>query len=123
MKGKILVIDDDLHIRDMLTEMLQDSGYQVVTATNGYEGIKEYSRADFQLIIMDILMPEKEGIETYRELKQADSDVKVIAISGGGQIGAEQYLRMIRYFGVQHTFEKPVEKKKLLSTIDSIIEQ
>src|SRR6056297_747434 len=122
MKGKILVIDDDLHIRDMLTEMLQDSGYQVVTATNGYEGIKEYSRADFQLIIMDILMPEKEGIETYRELKQADSDVKVIAISGGGQIGAEQYLRMIRYFGVQHTFEKPVEKKKLLSTIDSIIE-
>ncbi|MFW6274334.1 MAG: response regulator [Spirochaetota bacterium] len=123
MKEKILVIDDDSHIRDMLSEMLQDSGYQVVTAENGYEGIKEYHRDDFQLIIMDILMPEKEGIETYRELKQADSDVKVIAISGGGQIGAEQYLRMIRYFGVQYTFEKPVEKNKLLSTIESIIGQ
>ncbi len=49
--------------------------------------------------------------------------MKVIAISGGGQIGAEQYLRMIRYFGVQHTFEKPVEKNKLLSTIESIIGQ
>lgn len=123
MKGRILVIDDDRHIRDMLSEMLEDSGYKVVTAENGHEGIKKYSGDDFELIIMDILMPEKEGIETYRELKRADSDVKVIAISGGGQIDAEQYLRMIRFFGVQHTFEKPVEKKKLLATIESIIGQ
>ena len=79
----ILIIDDDVHIRTILRKTLQSEGYQVVEASNGNEGVRLYREKPVELIITDLIMPEKEGIETIMELGRDFPDVKIIAMSGG----------------------------------------
>ncbi len=83
-KGKILVIDDDESIRHIARDMLRECGYEVILAENGIEGIELYKeqKGTIDLVLMDVIMPEKSGKETYIELKELDKDIKVIVISG-----------------------------------------
>jgi len=106
--ARIIIIDDDLQILDMLKQTLEG---------DGKEGIRLYRENPADLIITDIIMPKKEGLETIMELKQDFPDVKIIAISGGGRIGPEEYLIMARQLGVQYTFSKPVAREDLLSAV------
>ena len=92
--SKILVIDDDKNIRSLLRDFLERDGYEVMEAENGKVGLKLFRENGADLVITDLIMPEKEGIETIRELRRDFSDVKIIAISGGGAIGPETYLQM-----------------------------
>ncbi len=117
----ILLIDDDDQIRIMLRRMLEAEGYEVVDASNGKEGIRLYREDPADLIITDIIMPEKEGIEVIMELKKDFPDVKIIAISGGGQIDAEEYLQMAKMLGAKFTFTKPFERKELLDAVKEIV--
>jgi CheY-like chemotaxis protein len=117
----ILLIDDDDQIRTMLREMLGRAGYMVMEASDGKEGVKLYRDQPCDLIITDIIMPEKEGIETIRELKRDFPDVKIIAMSGGGRIDAEDYLHMAKMLGAQRTFAKPIERDKLLGAIKELL--
>jgi CheY-like chemotaxis protein len=87
----ILIIDDDNQFRAMLREMLERTGYEFLEASDGKEGLKLYRENP-----TDLIMPEKEGIETIIELRRDFPDVKIIAISGGGQIDAEQYLSRLK---------------------------
>ena len=119
--ARILIIDDDVQILDMLRQTLEHEGYEVVDAADGKKGIRLYRENPADLIITDIVMPEKEGIETIIELKQDFPDVKIIAISGGGQIRPEGYLSMAKKLGAQYTFSKPFERKELLSAIRELI--
>ena len=118
---RILVIDDDVHVLDMLYESLTCEGYDVLRASNGEKGLKIFRREPVDLIITDLFMPEKEGIETIIELRQDFPDVKIIAISGGGRIGTKDYLQMAKIFGVQRTFTKPVARDQLLEAIRELI--
>jgi len=119
--ARILIIDDDVQILDMLRQTLECEGYEVVDATNGKEGIRLYRENPADLIITDIIMPEKEGIETIIELKRNFPDVKIIAISGGGRITPEGYLSMAKRLGANRTFEKPVERDELLAAVRELI--
>ncbi|MES0446525.1 MAG: PAS domain S-box protein [Desulfobacterales bacterium] len=117
----ILLIDDDAQIRTMLRQILETEGYEVVDASNGKEGIRLYREDPADLVITDIIMPEKEGIEMIMELKKDFPDVKIIAISAGGQIDAEKYLRTAKMLGAKFTFAKPFERKELLDAVKEIV--
>jgi PAS domain S-box-containing protein len=121
--GLILVIDDDDQFRGMLRETLEHAGYDVADAPNGKEGIRLYRENPADLVITDIIMPEKEGIETIRELKRDFPEVKIIAISGGGRIGPDSYLKMAKGLGAQRTLTKPLERDELLKTVRELINE
>ena len=121
--ARILVIDDDEQVLEMLYESLTREGYDVLRASNGEQGLRLYREEPVDLIITDLIMPEKEGIETIIELRQDFPDVKIIAISGGGRIGTKDYLNMAKIFGVQRTFTKPVAREQLLDAIRGLINE
>ncbi len=121
--AKILVIDDDEQVLDMLYESLTREGFDVLKASNGEQGLRIYRQEPVDLIITDILMPEKEGIETIIELRQDFPDVKIIAMSGGGRIGTKDYLHLAKIFGVQRTFTKPVSREQLLDAIKELLKE
>jgi len=119
--ARILIIDDDAQLLAMLRQTLEREGYEVVEASDGKAGLKRYHENPTDLIITDLIMPEKEGIETITELRRAFPDVKIIAISGGGQVDPGQYLSIAKSFGVQYTFAKPVERNELLKAVRDLL--
>jgi DNA-binding response OmpR family regulator len=119
--ANILIIDDDPQILDMLGQTLKREGHDVVEALDGKEGLKLYRKNPTDLVITDLIMPEKEGIETIMELLRDFPGVKIIAISGGGQIDAEQYLSIARNFGIQRTFAKPIARAELLKAVRELL--
>ncbi len=118
---KILLADDDHQVRDMLKLTLERAGHEVVEAKDGVQAVRLYDPATIDLVITDIVMPEKEGIETIMELRGGDPAVKIIAISGGGRINPDDYLNWARRFGVKHTFTKPVDRQQLLEAVDELM--
>ncbi len=127
---QILVIEDDAAYRDMLTEALSEAGYPVLSAENGDEGIKLCYTHHCPLVITDIFMPEKEGLETIRELKHEFPTLKIIAISGGGfrshyavTSGAENALAAAKVFGASHTLFKPFEIQHLLDLVEELLKE
>ena len=119
--GLILVIDDDDQFRGMLRETLEHAGYEVTDAPNGKEGIRLFRENPADLVITDLIMPEKEGIETIKELRQEYSEVKIIAMSGGGRIGPDSYLKMAKGLGALRTLTKPIEREELLRAIREVL--
>ena len=83
----ILVIDDDELVRTTLSRTLTAAGYEVIEACNGDVGLRKFQGGNVDLVITDILMPEKEGLQTIQELREADGNMRIIAISGGDRLG------------------------------------
>ncbi len=121
MQKKILVIDDDAQFRAMIVEMLERKEYTVFAAEDGEEGIKIWQDLSPDMVITDIIMPNKEGIETILELKRKNKDVKIIAISGGGRTNAQDNLRSAKYLGASLTLAKPFESTELLDAVQKLI--
>lgn len=117
----ILVIDDDQHVRGMLRTVLEDFGYKVLEAPDGNIGVQLFSENRVDLIITDIIMPDKEGLETIREIKASSPDAKIIAISGGAKVGPGTYLKLAERLGAQRVFEKPIQMSVLLSSIAELL--
>ena len=117
----ILVIDDDESIRILLRTVLELEGYLVLEASDGVAGQQEYGKNPTDLVIMDLIMPGKEGIETIRDLRREFPDVKIIAVSGGGRIGAESYLKMAKGLGALRTLRKPFDRESLVKTVEEVI--
>lgn len=114
---KILVIDDEASIRSLLGKMLEREGYFVMTASDGKEGMKLFNKEAFDLVVTDLIMPEKEGVEIIIELRKRYPEIPVIAMSGGGCISPEAYLNMARLLGADAVLEKPVQKKIFLEIV------
>jgi len=85
---KILIIDDDELILGILRRHYESHSYEVYTAQNGLEGLRIFRENPTEIVITDIVMPEKEGLETIQEFKRDYPDLKIIAMSGGGRIGS-----------------------------------
>ncbi len=117
----ILIIDDDVQMRSMLRQMLEREGYEVEEANNGKVALRAYKENPADLVITDIIMPEKEGLEIIRELRKDYPDVKVIAISGGGHISPDEYLHLAKAFGAQCVFAKPFERRELIEAVQELI--
>jgi CheY-like chemotaxis protein len=118
---RILVIDDEEQVLNALGFTLASEGYGVVKAFNGKEGMKLYRRDPVDLIITDLIMPEKEGIETIRELTAEFPNIKIIAMSGGGLIGPDHYLHMAKVFGAQRILTKPVGRDELVKAVKELL--
>jgi YesN/AraC family two-component response regulator len=92
-------------------------------AANGKIGMHLQRENLVDLVITDLSMPEKDGIETIRELRRDFPDVKIIAISGGGRAGADGYLSVAKTIGANRTLSKPFDLKKLLDAVAELIGQ
>ena len=121
--SKILIIDDEPYILLMLKKMLEKAGYEVDLASNGKEGLDLFEQHSADLVITDIIMPDKEGLEIILEMKKKRPDLKIIAISGGGRISPESYLECAAHFGASRVFQKPFKQKEIVSAVNELIEQ
>jgi CheY-like chemotaxis protein len=119
--SSILIVDDDSQIQKYLSKLLVKNGYDTMIASDGSEAINIYRKSRHDVVIMDIVMPKKEGIETIIELKKIDPKVKIIAISGGGKAEANVYLKMAMGVGAAAALEKPFDKQDLLQEIGNFI--
>jgi CheY-like chemotaxis protein len=120
--ASILVIDDDSSVRAVIVGALSDAGYEVMEAVDGQEGLKCYRNSPTDLVITDLIMPEKEGIETIMELRREFPQVKVIAISGGTRYGSNDNLRMAEQLGARRTLTKPFKIPDLLAAVREVLE-
>jgi CheY-like chemotaxis protein len=111
---KILIIDDNEMVRSTIARLLELAGYETVTADNGSEGLVRMREDRPDLIITDIIMPVKEGIETIREMLIAQPSAKIIAISGGGRHANMNFLEAARTLGAIDVIEKPFEPEDLV---------
>jgi YesN/AraC family two-component response regulator len=117
----ILIIDDEPQIRSMLKLMLERDGYEVAEAPDGIEGIKVYRQKPADLIITDLIMPNKDGIGMIIDLKKEFPNVKIIAMSGGGLNKPEGYLRGAKKLGAACTLTKPIDRDEMLRTIKDVL--
>lgn len=117
----ILVIEDVDEVRSVLRRMLEAEGHEVVEAADGGTGIEQYRKKAADLVITDIIMPDKEGLETIRELRRDFPKVKIIAVSGGGRIGPHDYLDLAERFGAQRTIKKPFDQKELIEAVNEVL--
>jgi CheY-like chemotaxis protein len=117
----ILLIDDDDDVRTATAMMLRKAGHDVETLPDGRKAVERCRARAFDVIITDVVMPEQEGIETIRRLRDEIPDASIIAISGGGGYGSgSEYLRTAKMLGADATFEKPVASNQLRAAVDDI---
>ncbi len=116
----ILVIDDDGQIRGLLVRLLQLSGHSVAAAENGSVGLKILGNRNFDLVVTDIFMPEKEGFETIREIKKNYPWMKILAISGGDAQG-NNFLSMAKPLGADGTLGKPFDNEEIISLVEILL--
>ena len=121
--ARILIIDDESQIRSMLRLMLERVGYEVMEADDGMEGIRQYRDNPADLIITDLIMPNKDGIGMIIELKKEFPAVKIIAMSGGGVNRPEGYLDGAKKLGATRTLTKPIDRDEMLSAVKDTLKE
>jgi len=120
-KCRILVIDDEKGVCSTLRDMLEDAGYEVITAADGQEGLTLFETHGADLVITDILMPHKEGIETIVELRRRVPQVKIIAMSGGGRTRNLDFLLISEKLGADATLPKPFTLDGVLKIVQEVL--
>lgn len=119
--SRILVIDDDQQVRTLLWEILTDEGHEVIEAINGVEGMRQFHEKPADLVITDLIMPEREGLETITMLRREFPNLAVIAISGGGRGGASDYLPIARMLGARKVIAKPFSAAEILQAVQELL--
>lgn len=115
---RVLIVDDDVGVRDVLRSMLEAAGYRVALAENGKEAMNALKAEEADLILTDLVMPEQEGIETIKALRQEYPGIRVIAMSGA--FGGD-YLRIAAYLGAHGTLAKPIQMEALLKLVEEVL--
>ena len=100
--------------------MLEKAGYEVSVALNGKEGMRLFEKDKHDLVITDIIMPEKEGLRQYSNLRRMHPNLKIIAISGGGRISPDGYLPGAKLLGANMVFQKPLVQKEFLAAVATL---
>jgi CheY-like chemotaxis protein len=119
--ASILIIDDDAAVSRTLSLILTRAGYQVSTVTSGRKGLEMLSEGRFDLVLTDIIMPELDGIEAIRRIRTDHPGLRIIAMSGGGQIDKADFLHMAEALGADRVLEKPVRSERLLELVGSVM--
>jgi DNA-binding response OmpR family regulator len=120
--SNILLIEDDSAIQKLFKQCLESAGYEVHCANDGEDGINLFRSLTIDLVITDMVMPKKEGVETIFELKHESPGVKIIAISGGGLLDPIRYLALAKAQGVEKILQKPIKPSLLLSSVKEVLE-
>ena len=121
--ANILVIDDEAEVRYAIRAVLEDQGHHVKEAETGNQGLETLGSERFDLVICDIIMPDKEGIETIVEIRETLPEQKIVAMSGGGRIKKEDYLAVAAAVGATHTISKPFDAETLTDMVQAILKQ
>jgi DNA-binding response OmpR family regulator len=119
--ARILVIDDDHAVRLTIQVFLERAGHEVICASDGEQGLRAFTSAAPQLIITDIIMPNKEGIETIMQIRERDAAIPIIAMSGGGRAGNEDFLKMAARLGANEVLAKPFEQHDLTAAVRRLL--
>jgi CheY-like chemotaxis protein len=120
--ANILLVDDDDLLVNAQSEFLRRAGHIACTAGNGNEAMDLVAANDFDLVITDINMPGKEGLETIAALRRIAPKIKIIATSGGTvSIGARDNLSMAQIFGASFTLAKPVSGEALIKAVTRVL--
>ena len=119
--ARLLVIDDEKLARLTLRKILERAGHEAVEASHGSEGIAMYRAQPFDAVITDIIMPDKEGVETIIELKRDFPQVRLIAISGGGRTRNLDFLKLAMQYGAEKILAKPFSQDDLVDAVESLL--
>jgi DNA-binding response OmpR family regulator len=122
--ARILLIDDDTQLREMLTEVLRDSGHDVNPISDGKYAKGAFIKGHYDIVITDIVMPEKDGLKTIQELRELFPNMKIIAISGGDRsFSGDTYLNLAKNFGAHRILTKPFSHKTILAAIEELMKE
>jgi CheY-like chemotaxis protein len=116
----ILIVDDNKEFRGMLREMLEDANHRTVEAPDGKAALELYRQEAVDLVITDLIMPVKEGIQTIVEFRRLDPKVRIIAMSGGNRMSASN-LAMAQQLGANFTLAKPFHPQELLAAVNQAL--
>lgn len=119
--ARILVVDDDVHVRTVLQRLLVAAGHTVDLAEEGGEALQKLAEDQYALVVLDLLMPGMEGIETIMRLRQEHEGVKIIAISGGGRRANLDFLATAKKLGAHHALKKPFRMEDLFRAIEELL--
>jgi DNA-binding NtrC family response regulator len=117
----ILIIDDDEQIRVLLRQGLEEAGYNVIDAPNGQKGLRQFRQTPTDLVITDLLMPGKDGLEVTMALHRESPTVKIIVLTGGS--GPRNFLDAARLLGAHRTMKKPVAIAELLQVVQQELQE
>ncbi len=115
---RVLVIEDETALRQTIRRMLESAGHEVVEAENGRSGIEAFRKHRLDAVVTDIIMPNKEGIETIRDIRALDARIRIVAISGGGRTRNFDFLRIAGKLGATATLAKPFKRDQLLACVE-----
>jgi CheY-like chemotaxis protein len=118
--AKILIIDDELQMRRMLREALARQGHVVDDAVDGLQALSRFAERQPDLVITDIIMPEREGLETIQALRRRCPTIPIIAVSGGDSRGPEFHLSAALAIGVNRAFRKPFRVEDVLKAVEEL---
>jgi len=121
--AKILIVEDDDEVRDVLKTLLQDEGHDVSEASDGNEAIEQFLRIPVDLVILDIVLPDKEGLETIIDLRRTHPNVKIMAMSGGGRTSPQDYLDMAKRLGAVEVIAKPFSIDDFLRSVNLALKE
>jgi DNA-binding NtrC family response regulator len=120
---RVLLIEDDEDLRFCYGEVLKFGGYDVVMAADGRQGIVLLQEQAIDLVITDLFMPGKGGVETVMAIRRLHTGFKIIVISGGGQIVKPEYLKpMVTSLGVNRFLMKPIKGDRLLAEVKGVLD-
>ena len=117
--ARVLIVDDDADIREGVHDMLAACGHSVFEASNGAIALRQLTSNCIDVVLTDILMPDKEGIETIQEIRRIQPDKKILAMSGCE--ARHEYLDFARYLGADAVLTKPFQPAELLEAIGSVL--
>ncbi|MDB6169482.1 MAG: hypothetical protein JWM88_2346 [Verrucomicrobia bacterium] len=116
---KILVIDDEADICDLLKLLLERSGHKVVWTTDARAALHLLEEQAFDVVITDMLMPDRDGLEVMADVRRHFPQVRIIAASGGGRVSSDSYLHIAKRSGADAVLSKPFTHKELLASIEN----
>lgn len=119
--ARVLVVDDEPMVRRTLRLMLERAGHGVEEAEDGDQGWEKFSTMRPDLVLIDIIMPNREGVETIAELRQLDAHTPIVAMSGGGQVNGTVFLELARRLGATRTLKKPIRSAQLLAVLEECL--
>lgn len=117
----ILIVDDDAHFRAGTRRILAAAGHDVEEADDGRLALEKCRHHPPDLVLLDIYMPETDGVEAMYQLGQAHPQLQVIAVSGGGRLGKESALEVMRALGAVRVLTKPFEREELLTLVQEVL--
>ena len=117
-RKRVLVIEDNADLRDLIQTYLEEEGYEVSSAADGRDGLQQQRNAPSEIVVTDIFMPGKEGIETVFDLKREFPDTRIIVMSGGPSlVQGMDYLGLARELGAARTLAKPFTMRQLADAL------